>query len=221
MVDDLTPITEARCGNLLVQSFHHSWKLLLQRMSTQGSVKDFKYFLPRLLEGIAQEPFGYNPEILFGKLRYGTWLTWEEEEIAAVREYAVALWHLGLHSYPIDQTLPAFAEIGTLLACLATTGDHLERYLDIWDETHVTAADQHLVQFVTWYGADFADGKSLRFGFWENLHEQSDALRYWLLKLNTLDRVDRSKGLLEFDGYELLFSPALQVLQAESVATSS
>lgn len=216
--EEVLPLLAGPLGDL---EFDSLGNYSLSAMTTQGSVYDFKYFLPRLLEGIAQEPYGYNPEILFGKLRYGKWLTWDEEEISAVREYMVGLWRLGLRSYPITQTLPAFVEIETLLASLGSTGDQMDRYLAIWDETHLTAADQHLIQFVTMYGADFAEGRSLCFGFWENLREQSEEIRRWLLKPDLLDRVVRSRQLLEIDGYEQLFDPALQVLRAESIATYS
>jgi hypothetical protein len=188
-------------------------------MTTQGSINDFKYFLPRMLEGIAREPYGYSPEILFGKLRYGNGLTWNEEETRALSGYKTALWNLGLHSYPIEDILPAFFEIETLLASLAATGDSLGPYLALWDETRVRAADQHLVRFVTMYGKEFADGMSLNFAFWEKLREQSEELRRWLLKPDNLDRIVRSRHLLEIDGFEHLFEPALQVLQAESIAT--
>ncbi|HEY2859600.1 MAG TPA: hypothetical protein VGJ21_14365 [Terracidiphilus sp.] len=190
-------------------------------MSTQGSVEDFKYFLPRLFEGIVQEPYGYDPEILFGKLRYGSWLTWDFGEILALRRYLEALWRSGLRSYPIDREIPAFGEIETLLASLATTGDQLERYLAIWSEKRDTAANRHFIQFVTMYGSDFAGGKSLSFGFWSNLPGQSKALRDWILKPDSLDRVARFKELLPLDGYEHLFNPAFQVLQAELAAIRS
>jgi hypothetical protein len=208
-------------GPLVDLEFDSLGNYSFSAMTTQGSVNDFKYFLPRLLEGVAQEPYGYNPEILFGKLRYGKWFSWYEEEILGVRAYLMALWRLGLHSYPIAHILPAFFEIETLLASLAATGDQMEDYLAIWNETQVTAADQHLVQFVTMYGADFAEGKSLCFGFWENLRGQSEEIRRWLLKPDVLDRVVRARQLLETDGFEHLFDPALQILRAESIVTNS
>ena len=216
--EEVLPLLASPLGDL---EFDSLGNYSFSAMTTQGSVSDFKYFLPRLLEGIAQESYRYNPEILFGKLRYGKWLTWDEEEITGVREYMTALWRLGLHSYPIAPVLPAFFEVETLLGSLASTGDRMEHYLAIWDGTHVVAADQHLIQFVTMYGADFAEGKSLCFGFWENLREQSEEFRRWLLKAGTLGRVAQSRELLEIDGYENLFDLALQVLRAESIATFS
>src|SRR5450756_996906 len=45
-------------------------------ISTQGSVNDFRYFLPRLFQGIAEESYSYSEESLFHKLRYAKWATW-------------------------------------------------------------------------------------------------------------------------------------------------
>src|ERR1700761_6105655 len=55
------PLRELRFAELADYSF--------SAMTTQGSIDDFRYLLPRLLQGIAEEPYSYNPEIFFGKLR--------------------------------------------------------------------------------------------------------------------------------------------------------
>jgi hypothetical protein len=33
-------------------------------MTTQGSTDDFRYLLPRLFQGVAEERYSYDPEIL-------------------------------------------------------------------------------------------------------------------------------------------------------------
>jgi hypothetical protein len=203
---------------LLDLPFHSLGNYTFSAMTTQGSVDDFKYFLPRILEGIAQESYCYNPEILFGKLRYGKWLTWNESEITVVRRYLRALWRTGVCAFPLEETLPAFFDIETLLASLATTGGRLEPYLEIWDETNVMESEQHLIRFVTMYGSDLSNGKVLNFGFWEDLPEQAEEIRRWILKPETLERINRSKHLLLKDEDEHLFGPALEILRVESEA---
>src|ERR1700759_162947 len=61
-------------------------------MTTQGSVDDFRYLLPRLFESVTGEPLACNPESLFGKLSYAKWSTWPSDEIAAIHIYLRALW---------------------------------------------------------------------------------------------------------------------------------
>src|ERR1700760_4965967 len=67
-------------------------------ITTQGSVDDFRYLLPRLCQGVAEEPCGCNPEILFGKLKLAGWSTWPSDEIRAVEAYLKSLWSIGLNA---------------------------------------------------------------------------------------------------------------------------
>jgi hypothetical protein len=190
-------------------------------MTTQGSVDDFRYVLPRLLQGIAEEPYSYNPEILFGKLRYANWTIWPVDEVSAVRTYLHALWVRGLTSFPLGQQLPAFFEIETLLASIAQTGEALEPYLQVWSATRTEEADAHLIQFVTMFGAEFSDGRTLHEAFWTKAQSQAESLRKWLLRLDTLRRIEHSAYLLRNDGFEHLFEPALKNLQHQSGTTES
>ena len=50
-------------------------------MTTWGTVRDFKHFLPRLLELAAEDLLQLEfPETLFGKLTYGKWRSWTRRE---------------------------------------------------------------------------------------------------------------------------------------------
>jgi len=80
-------------------------------MTTQGSVDDFRYFLPRLFQGIVEEPYSYSDETLFHKLSYAKWATWPLDEQMALKRYLNALWQCSLESFPIEERLPAFFEI--------------------------------------------------------------------------------------------------------------
>jgi hypothetical protein len=68
------------------------------------------------------------------------------------------------------------------------------------------------------FGKDFDDGRTLGFGFWKDMLEPAETLRRWILRPETIDRIARSQHLLPQDGYEHLFDPAFQILQAESMA---
>jgi hypothetical protein len=70
-----------------------------------------------------------------------------------------------------------------------------------------------LIQFVTFHGADFSEGRTLHTAFSENLILQGAALRKWLLQSDTLQRVANAAYLLKSDGYEHLFPPAFEILQ--------
>ncbi len=62
-------------------------------LTTFGTERDFKHFLPRLLELSATQP-GEAPfglEMTLGKLVYAKWDLWPERERAVVKQYADAL----------------------------------------------------------------------------------------------------------------------------------
>ncbi|KUG09713.1 hypothetical protein [Solirubrum puertoriconensis] len=60
-------------------------------MTTWGDVNDFKHFLPRIFELLAQFSLGFEEWIALDKLNYGKWHTWPQQEQAAVAEYLLAL----------------------------------------------------------------------------------------------------------------------------------
>ena len=187
-------------------------------LTTQGSLDDFRYLLPRLFQVISKEFLSCNPQIIFGKLAYARWVSWLPDEVSAVRYYLRSLWRAALMSYPLSESVSIFPDIEALISSIASTGESLEPYLLIWSQTTNVEANQHLIQFVTMCGADFVDGRTLQDGFWEDSTAQADELRQWLLSLDTMRRIARSTHLLREDGYEHLFEPAFMVLQNESEA---
>jgi hypothetical protein len=86
---------------------------------------------------------------VFGKLRYANWLTWPEAEVTAVRAYLRSLWRTALNAFPLEEQLPGFFEIETVLASIANSGESIDWFLTAWTETTTQEADQNLIQFVT------------------------------------------------------------------------
>jgi hypothetical protein len=64
-------------------------------MTTVGTEREFRWFLPRLVEVLGDDPGGIADEsVLVGKLEYAGWSAWPDEERDAVRRAFVALWRL-------------------------------------------------------------------------------------------------------------------------------
>jgi hypothetical protein len=64
---------------------------------TWGSERDFRWFLPRILELLADHPeMASGPEIIASRLRMAGLDEWPEPEQELVRDVFVALWHLWL-----------------------------------------------------------------------------------------------------------------------------
>lgn len=66
----------------------YSWKAL----STWGEVKDFKHFLPRILELEIYKNVGFH--CLSGKLEYGNFNTWPEHERKVIEDFFVEYFQL-------------------------------------------------------------------------------------------------------------------------------
>lgn len=65
----------------------------IKAMSTVGDVNDFKHFLPRLFELIIYYEKSLDMDrindSIIDKLVYGDWLSWEQDEIDAIRNFLV------------------------------------------------------------------------------------------------------------------------------------
>jgi hypothetical protein len=66
-------------------------------MLTWGSERDFRWFLPRILELLADHPgMATGPEIIASRLHMAGLDEWPDDEQEVVRDAFVALWHLWL-----------------------------------------------------------------------------------------------------------------------------
>lgn len=61
-------------------------------LTTWGEEKDFKHFLPRILELLTTFPMGWEEWVALDKLNYGHWSTWPETEQQAICDYLWAFW---------------------------------------------------------------------------------------------------------------------------------
>lgn len=61
-------------------------------ITTWGTVEDFKHFLPRIYELVAEYNSPYEEFVIFNKLKYGEWQNWPEVETQALKAYFRALW---------------------------------------------------------------------------------------------------------------------------------
>src|SRR5262249_17812312 len=71
------------------------WPYISTALTTWGDVNDFKHFLPRIFEVLAEKELGtsdrftdfVDPENVTHKLRYGHWMDWPRQEQDAARHF--------------------------------------------------------------------------------------------------------------------------------------
>jgi len=61
-------------------------------MTTWGDTEDFKHYLPRIFELLATTDFIVDTFVVLGKLDYGKWRTWPENEQSVITEFLLAWW---------------------------------------------------------------------------------------------------------------------------------
>lgn len=112
-----------------------------------GSVADFRYFLPRILQIAATEGFGGWPdlELVMRTIRQAEWRTWPASEQQAVTAFMHALWSTTLTEFPVHPN----AEM--VLDAISELSDDLGPYLRMWEAALAThAGASHLLEYVSW-----------------------------------------------------------------------
>jgi hypothetical protein len=93
-------------------------------MTTWGDTDDFKHYLPRIFELLATTDFIVDTFIVLGKLEYGKWQEWSNDEKATITNFLFAWWtNTTKHNSYFNKE--AFTEIYKL------TGD-IEQLLNSW-----------------------------------------------------------------------------------------
>gem|GEM_PF-861358 len=167
---------------------------------TWGDEVDFKHFLPRIMELLAQAngdgPAFVDPESVFHKLSYQSscssgWRTWPPEEQRAIADYTLALWGALLDSEPTELSDSAFS----WLCAFAQAADDLSPYLQQWMAASSANAHRNLAHTILWEGVP--NSTCPRRGYWEQHQEQWRQVVDWLrtpaIRAKLRDAVERWK----------------------------
>jgi hypothetical protein len=102
-------------------------------ISTWGTVDDYKYFLPRLLELATtkdgEQELGTSLEDIAAKLTYADWEKWPEIEQVVVLDFLTDGWRASLVRPPTEGSALSF-----LRDCVEIVND-VQRWLEIWEGT--------------------------------------------------------------------------------------
>lgn len=117
-------------------------------MSTWGSADDFRHFLPRILELLAEvSPDWIATDVVLTKLGYGHWLTWPDAEQKAITTFFQALWA------DILSRFPHRFDAGGYLLGVAEATDEASPYLAAWPIAGSLPAAKHFAVFVERHSA--------------------------------------------------------------------
>lgn len=160
-------------------------RIAFKAMTTLGTVEDFKHFLPRILELVAQrdEIGDTDVEVALSKLDYGKWHYWPGAERDAVERYLNESWVARLAAYTDS------AQIDRYLCGLARAGVQIERYLDLWRKTPGLPPSLHLATVI---GENYTS--VLKYGHVGNAYWDSPEARSvytdWLISAETKSQLE-------------------------------
>lgn len=178
-------------------------------MTTWGEIDDFKHFLPRILELVAKLDEPYDIDIVFGKLEFGNWLTWETREKDGIVEYLNALWKNILK----DDSEKAEANLYDYFVAIGNVHPHFPYMLQIWETETSATATLHLANFIYDHAANiFAGAKGGRIN---NNVTNVEKLRQWLLSGNTIRRLQEAFFTINDESYSDIISWAEKILDNE------
>lgn len=167
-------------------------------LTTFGNVDTFRHFLPRILETIARGPgLPIDTQIFFGKLEYGRWHEWPEDERSAVERFLVAWWDDTILSHPSTE------HVDVCLCCIGRTLDDVRPFLEKFDRACQTSqvAQRQMAQLYIDLGPDWSDEGSLG-PFWGERSNQEGQVLAWLRDPLHISIVEQA--LAEFkDDYQL------------------
>ena len=132
-------------------------RFAFKTMSTWGTVRHFKHFLPRLLELLLCE-FGVFdfPEVLIQKLNYAKWDQWPDSERVAVAQF---LNYLVIHHLQEPPKFDGDDRIAVILhSCLLTTKT-ITPFLKILIDQDNASSAHHLREMINDMAEDIMAGK--------------------------------------------------------------
>lgn len=178
-------------------------------MTTWGDVNDYKHFLPRILELTAEFNTPYEIWIVFDKLEYGHWNSWNESEIKAIHQYMLQLWACLIKEDP-DKTDFFFMDYFSSIAHFYPSFRNL---LEVWQNNTDKNATLHLAKFIFNERANIFD-KGVIPGF-HNKREHIHELRSWLLSDKIITRLEEAFYKYEKESFAERISWAEKILNDE------
>ena len=185
----LAPVEEDRLQSVPMRqlSGHDLATFAFRTLTTVGTLDDFKHFLPRLLEVVADHgSLGYTtPEVVLGKLRYGEWALRPQVEQQAVDRYLWALWR------SILETFPGKIDVDSVLCGIGCAVDSLTPFLEAWLNEMRPSAISRLSEFMEANLTKLAKKHRLTNAFWTESEQQMMQVIGWLAAPSTSQRLEQ------------------------------
>ena len=185
------------------------WTIATNIVLTMGDDRDYRYFLPRMIEGLTENAL-YDSEIVFSRLQGIGFTNWPIGERTALTDYLWAQFNADLS---IERSMRGIWAIDTLLCCIGIAALDADPFLSAWASSN----DEHAMQNLVWYVSgevSATDSLHLTNAFWSDglVHSQ---ILHWLQLPATIALIERAYQQYPLTGEEAVtFEENLRVLKS-------
>jgi hypothetical protein len=184
------------------------WTVASNIVLTMGDDRDFRYFLPRMIEGLTENAT-YFPEFVFDRVSRTDFPAWPLAEQEALIAY---LWAQFGANITIEPGSYGIWSLETLLCCIGVAGFDPDPFLSAWASSNDGTALKNLVSFVAGE-VSAAHPPQLKNAFWTVGPAHSRVIR-WLRLPATIALIESAYERFPLDGYAASdFSEALDALK--------
>jgi hypothetical protein len=195
------PLRELSSENLAL----FSWKA----MTTWGDVEDFKHYLPIIFELYGNFVQEYDVWVIFGKLEYGKWEEWPEEEKNAIENFFISLFEKII---TCENNLSDI-EFENYFTAIAHLTNRFEQLLEIWEQAKTKSANKFLGTFIySQFNSIFHE--NVISGF-QNCSKNIPALKKWLVRKEIAQRLEKAFFEFQKEDFASEISWAEQLVRQE------
>lgn len=212
-------------------------------ITTWGNARDYKHFLPRILELTAELRQPYEIDIAFDRIEMAEFKNWSEEERDLIYEFMLALWESILN----DNSRKAEFEFDGYFSAIIYYYPKFNDLLEIWETSESKASVKHLADYVVQDAHLLFKGKGF-FGYGVETFSETpeeigqlgkidepiesdyqfnkddpnkiDIFKKWLLSDNTLDKLQRKYFEFESEEFAERISWAEKIIDTERRSTA-
>ncbi|WP_035566960.1 hypothetical protein [Hymenobacter sp. IS2118] len=158
-------------------------------MTTWGDVQDFKHFLPRIFELLAELPNdmnGLDEWVTLDKLNYGNYKSWPKNEQGVVHRFLIAFWQKLL----LEPSDAINAYFDNCFPAIANVYPDFNQLLQFWTTTDNQHASRRLADFVCGFEEEVLKKQVLP-GY-EVMPHQGKLFLMWLRSPAVLDKLKQT-----------------------------
>jgi len=164
-------------------------------MTSVGSAREYRHFLPRILELAVSNPTwpGAEPAVIASKLKLGRWEEWAADQ----REAVAAVFERAFYA-TIAPEAGEWPEASSWLCGLARLGLPLAPFLLQWEQSSTSGAARQLASFIRLQEGRLAREGAVSGAFWDDVDRyQRRQIAAWLTTGPVLRRLEAALDRVE------------------------